>query len=362
MNKRQIDNIFMNFFDTYYILEYSGMEIEDRYMKITQKEQDEALKRIMTKIESDDEIYEYFSSKKYNSKFLNVYLNLMCYSSRVEDIKKLIEDRDILQIYIRQLIDLIKATGEKDYIKDCIENRSEELGLNEWDIIELMKAMGSEYVEYYIDTKSAELEFSSEALIELIKLTRKEYIENCIDNRMEEFGLNDEETYKTGLMELIRFASQEYIEKTIDNKRDILGLSHEELIIIMNLTSKKYLQNCIENRREELDLSHRDILNLIMATNDEEYIGSCIEKKREELDLQNEDIIELISTAKTRKCARNYIDRFYQGLKLNGKLTSTMNVPDNMTTGIEIESEGKNSWFIQSRISYMMCEDWDFKR
>lgn len=357
MNKGQIDKLFNSFSDREFLMEFA--DIDTDYNVMYEENYEKLLRKVMLKIESDEEIYKYFSSFRENPIYTYIYVQLMCYSTKVEDIKQCIEDSDDLNIYgFGQLANLIIATNDTEYIENCIEEwlRGKRYDLENWDILKLIKAMGEEYIEDCIENRKEEFDFSQEEFLELVKSANSKFISKYIEREKDNLSYIE-------LIELIKATKDsEYIESCIENRdtKFDFEFEHNDIINLIKLTRKQYIQSCIENRREELKLSHKDIMELLAATKDEEYICLCLEKRRTELGLDSSSLFELISMAETKKTARNYVESFYKGIRKEKSDKFVINLPETMTTGVEIESEGKRGKRILG-MTDMFGIDWECK-
>lgn len=258
MNKEQIDEILdaIIAIDVKKIIAVSGIKIEETMRQGNEKYK-ELLKKIMLKIEQGN--YNYFFSKRLEEKHVNAVALLLCYSNKVLDMKKIIEDAKQLKIKDTILIDLMIATRDSEYIKQILEDKDKMriLGINKF---------------YYI--------------IKLIKATNDtEYMRSIVEN-ME----------KREELKLYKFAIK-------------------DLIILMN--DKEYIKEIIidERKRKQLDLDEY-LIELTLAIGEPEYLDLLFEK----------------------------IENSYNSSLYN----QTINLPPNITIGIEIESEGIYSHLIEA--------------
>ena len=196
--------------------------------------------------------------------------------------KSCIADREVLKLGSYAVRDLIKATQDPDYIKRCIADR-ENLGLD---------------VVYVTDL--------------ILNMQDKEFMKSCIANR---------EVLKLGsyaIRDLIKATQDpDYIKKCIAD-RENLGLDVDYVTdLILNTQGKEFMKSCIADR-ESLGLNTSTAVKLILLTGDLEYIEEC-KKNAAKLKLEQEDVEKLsVFTKKTN-----------------------INLPPEMTIGIEIETEGE---------------------
>ena len=243
-------------------------------------------------------------------------------------------------------ISLIFSINDVEYTKECIAN--EKLGLSVGDKIRLIASIND--VEYTKECIANEkLGLSVDAKITLIaSINDVEYTKECIAN--EKLGLSVVD--KTSLIALIN--DVEYTKECIANER--LGLGADvKTGLIRQINDVEYTKECIANEKLGLDADYKIIL--IVSTKDKEYMKSFVENE----DIASYDKVKLIGRMKdveyTKECIANeklrlnekeklqlvlltedeeYIDK---SLNLNNDIKK-INLPDNMTIGVEIEAEG----------------------
>ena len=314
-----------------------------------------------------------------------------------------------LDLSDRQVLSLIMETKDSAYIKNCIENRREEFSLSHFDVVSLiMQIEDSEYKKECLENRE-KLELNSYDIRNIIRDIRdSNYIEDCIDNRKKELGLNS-----FAIMNLLKsIDDSDYIKNFIDNRREELGRNSRNLFeLIKKVKDQDYIKNCIENRREELDLNSSQVFELIQEINDQDYVKNCIENKIEELNLHPIYVFELIQEIKDKDYIKNWIDNKREELNLSSKNTTDLlirindpeyvrnyiregekngirdeelkvlkiiyekdylnnilkndtidkiNLPPEMTIGIEIESIGKNVDILQT-FSTQLLGEWTCK-
>ena len=287
--------------DLSYILEkYLKMEVpKDADAKDFKNEKVLKLwKELMDKIENGD--YNYFWQLITND---NIELmNLMIFSSRIDDIKFLVEHREKFQLDTDYVTRLILATKDSKYIEECVENR-EKLGLKAKNVVELIReTRDAKYIQSCIENRES-LGLNIREIIGLIKSTKDvKYVQYCIENR-EKLGLN-----VIYMRELIQSTKDvEYIKHCIENRED-LELSDVDVGALIRATNDaEYIKNCIRNRKE-LRLNIFIIRILIKATQDIEYIKHCI-ANRESLGLDMLDTMNLIMETQDKEyfkeCVKN---------------------------------------------------------
>lgn len=325
-------------------------------------------KDLMSKIERGD--YNHFLQLIKNNH--DHLILLMKFSSKSEDIKSLVEDSDKLGIPEYEVLDLIKATHDVEYIKSCISDRKE-YGMPLHNIVQLIKStQDSEYIKKCIKENSKDLGLPLYEIVDLIKTTKdSEYIKECIADK-EKFRLlpND-------IIELIKSTQDnDYIKECVKN-RTKLNLSKYYIVDLIKTTKdQEYIKKCIENT-VELGLLNYGIVDLIKAAQDMEYVKKCI-ADRKKIGIGQKGVIDLIKFTQDKeyikKCITdmefiredksttvelilasgdiNFIQDCENSLNLEQKdieklrmftTESKINLPPNMTIGIEIETEGKEN-------------------
>ena len=307
MNSKEIDDVIdaITSEDFEKILMYADIEIKDNR---TAKEflfdegKNIAFQKIMSKIENGD--YEYFISLKDSLKATNVDVIaiLMQFSSKKDDIKELVEENRKFNFRDIELINLIKATNDPEYIKEFIENKSrrEEIDLFLWpdQIIDLIIATKDvEYIKSYIEDFEKRiymnLMIEEDELISLIKGTGdSDYIKNLIQNsdRRKEVGLFF--CSITDFVQLIISTKDiDYIKSFIENKKIKYKFASEDFEDVMDEKDESKYKNSIigdMKKREEYQLLYGSLFDLIEATHDEEYIKEYIEdkNKRSNIDVE----------------------------------------------------------------------------
>ena len=216
-------------------------------------------------------------------------------------------------------IELIISTNDKEYIKECISNRK--LGLDNNSKIELIASTNDkEYTKECIS--NGKLGLDNKSKVKLIALTNDvEYTKECIGN--EKLGLDS-----NGKIELIISTNdKEYIKECISNRK--LGLDNNSKIeLIASTNDKEYTKECISNGK--LGLDNKSKVRLIAKMNDVEYTKECIENEKLGFDKKEKFQLALLTEDE------EYIDK---SLNLNNDIKK-INLPDNMTIGVEIEAEG----------------------
>ena len=291
MNKEEIDELFIAY------TSYSDREFEkvfSKYAEISGNEYhntsdiEQGYKTIMSKIEQGD--YEYFISKGKSRETINLYLILICNSSKKENIKKMEEDflksEKVIEFGIDKEVikELIKTTENiEEYL--TLENITK-FNFNSYDITDLIKATGN--VQKYL-LKGQDEEDIQFNIVNIIKESGK--IEECLTHEnIKKYGL---EVYVT---ELIKESGkiEEYLTLEKVQEYRNYGLDITELVRATG-NIKKYLFK-YQIQDENSKFLYLTIANIIKAEGRiEEYLTP---EKIKELDLEDYEIGALINELK----------------------------------------------------------------
>lgn len=241
-----------------------------------------------------------------------------------------------------KIVDLIVATRDNNYIHEAIEKRKEYKFAN-GGIVKLVESLQEpDYTKEVVEQKEEygiKSPFDLERLIE--STNDAEYIKRIISNK---------EFYEFSFSEIadLVIATQDnnYIKEYIDTNKNIVPT-----FTIANLIGStkdiKYIKECIE-KKEENGFCLSDIVKLVSATQDIEYIKQCMER----YEFANKDIEKLLVVIKDKDRIRDFIyNREEYGIYNSDKVLynpdvenyeteQNIDLPDSMTVGIEIESEG----------------------
>ena len=248
-------------------------------------------------------------------------------------IDKCIEKRQELCLLSFDLPEIITSSKDPEFIKKYIKRRREfNFGEDDLEIL-IAATKDSKYIfecienEYYYGLSSKNIRTLA------YQIKDSKYRKKCVE-RYGEFGFDTDD-----LLILIQgIKDSEYIYKCCIEGREEYGFKDVD---IRNLARKIkdpiYLKKCIENR-QELGLNLNDILHLIIKTKDKEYIESFVNTGKEEFGFDDKDINKLaLVSGKT-----DYINSLIQE-------GAQINLPTNMTIGMEIESIGEESQWIKNK-------------
>lgn len=331
MNSEQIDDLIDAIASDDYdrILMYADIEIKDNrtarefYMEVGKEK---ILPSIMKKIEEGD--YNYFLSieDSINVTSVHALVKLMLYSSKEEDIKNIIQNCQKFDLKDDDVVDLIKATKDIDYIKSFVEDKENrnKIDLVLWSdqVIDLIIATRDiDYIKNLIEDIDKRIEINllveEEDLIKLIKATNdSDYIKEFIESNEKREKCGVYISYAKDFVDLIIATKDvDYIKSFINCENIDNGFSFEEFQDLIEATNDpKYIESIIEDeqKREELQLSYEEIFGLIEATNDKEYIKEYIEngEKRRKLNLEFDSLkaIFLIKSLEDAEYIKDFIN------------------------------------------------------
>lgn len=268
------------------------------------------------------------------------------------------------QITIRDLVRLVSATKDIDVIKQHIEREKERI--KGYSMVALIQATESpEYIKQCSEDET--FKFSFEQKAELIIATQNsEYIRSFIEENKMQIRLSTNEEIKRSLIEAT--VNADYIKKCIED--DAISCSMETRIYLIQKTNNPNTikQFIIKYLRY---LKQKDKIQLIKSVGEIEYFKQCIydnlfgltEDEKLELMLllviQDKDFVlqclndeELCLSAPLKIVLAQVLGESELKQTLikqceNEIIEPRIELPEGMTIGIEIESEGKFSIFLK---------------
>ena len=392
--------------------ELAGMEMA--YSKRNLEKYSEELSRRITAIVEEND-FEYFLTKnKGDEKDIDVFFYILMHSSKTESIKACLKDiKYYPSVRYDDIIELIMATKDPEYIRNAIENyqdfgidynsatvlirRTKDVELAKkqlekaeeqiktqseetqtiWDDWSLDIDLSQSYISgkaianlaatvndrnvmlYYIENaikyslieddivflirkindpeiteqylNNDEFEFSKYNIIKMIKATKdKDFIGKYIKNEEMQFSIDE----KIDLLSAV--SDNEWIENYIRGTES--GFSSEDILKFLNVTGNLELVKQYMIKRDEFGFSKEQIFGLIQGLNDKELTLECI-SEYEKYGLASEDANRL----------RVIYDGFYRNQILQWvEISEKINLPPEMTIGVEIECVGKMSPFLQA--------------
>lgn len=264
------------------------------------------------------------------------------------------------QITIRDLVRLVCATKDIDLIKQYIERDKKRI--KGYSMVALIQATESpEYIKQCSEDETFKFSFEQKAKL-IIATQNFDYIRSFIEENKMQIGLSTNEEIKRSLIEAT--ADADYIKKCIED--GAISCSMETRIYLIRKTNnpdaiKQFIIKYLRYLRSE------DKIQLIKAVGESEYLKQCIyynlfgltEDEKLELMLmlviQDKDFVlqclndeELCLSAPLKIVLAQVLGKSEIKLTLikqceNENVETKIELPEGMTIGIEIESEGKFS-------------------
>lgn len=289
----------------------------------------------------------------------------------VEFLKTCIKKRNELDLNKNQIVEIIKKTNDIKFIKKCIFNKEQFgfLGMHIFDLIKEIEDVNFLKKCIYLNDKLKLESYMIKGLINVIddeKFTKK-----CIID-YKKIGINSYTT--VNLIETLN--DEKFTKKCILNNKK-LGLDSNLIKgLTAKLKNKKDIKEVI-SKAKKIGLSSNDIISLIKLIGNEKYTQKCILKAKK-IGLESCDITELIVNIKDRKfvndCIKNYNkiginkndyhymqilydDNYFKETELQ-KTKTKINLPPEMTIGMEIESCGRSKDLME-RLRDKFFTDWN---
>lgn len=356
MNANEIDELFEAIAVEDYpkILEMLDYKVEkDDARDFYSKNKREIIKTALKRIEEGD--FQYFWNKrKHQGASIEVFFILASGISDNKYLFQILEDKELIKkCEATQIVNMIIATKDTQYIKSILEDEEKrnELKLYTFHVIDILKNIKDPYyIKYLINYKDAreKLGIKSERyLVELIKiLDDQEYMIWVIED--EEFRQKIGISSNGSIVKLLNeIKDEEYVKNIIESEklRTKYGIGPTYMKeILKNINDPGYIRFIIKYKKEELGLDSSDIIDILKESKDTEFIKSIIKGEIEGFELTEKEQDELISTFPEE--AANKL----KSLEIEKEFTDserTIKLPENMTIGVEIESEGRHSLLIK---------------
>ena len=213
-----------------------------------------------------------------------------------------------------RVVDLIKATGDPEYIKETwIENvacrqelRRQNIFLDEAELIKTVEEKEPGYIKELLENleKMKALEIYDAAAVELIKTVEEKepgYIKELLENVEKMKALK---IYVNRVVELIKTVGDpEYIKECLENveKMQAFGINGDKAVeLIKTVGDPEYIKECLGDpeKMEALGIYGNIAVELIKTVEEKEpgYIKELLEseEKMQELGIDDYGVIELI--------------------------------------------------------------------
>ena len=218
-----------------------------------------------------------------------------------------------------RVVDLIKATGDPEYIKETwIENvacrqelRRQNIFLDEAELIKTVEEKEPGYIKELLENleKMKALEIYAAAAVELIKTVEEKepgYIKELLENVEKMKALK---IYVNRVVELIKTVGDpEYIKECLENveKMQAFGINGDKAVeLIKAVGDPEYIKECLENveKMQAFGINDYIAVKLIKTVGDPEYIKECLEnvEKMKALKIYDDAAVELIKTVEEKE-------------------------------------------------------------
>lgn len=325
-------------------------------------------------------------------------------SLKVEEADEYIKNAVRLRLFSRDILDIIKATGNIEYMRECAQNPNIELkGMDRVNLLlsigdrELIKqCLRREDLELYsackvILIKSLEdpeeimeclmgdklLLISSEKVDIILSVGDPEFILKCLKNQTLGLYASDklklvselkdkemikkvlgDKTFNINEVEVIKILGDiDYAKQCLRDKTVGL-LSYQKVALIKYINDVDFTKECIEAADLAIDLFGK--VELIKTIGDKNYTKKCVMDNKIGLDSENK--VTLLKSIKEPEEIRECIRDEELGLTTKEKIllaletddkelvkeivgqptkaTRKIKLPERMTFGVEIETEG----------------------
>ncbi len=428
MDKRKIiDKIIYSYkYDEIDVL-WEMAEMEATYSeKNLEKYVDEFTRRIATIIEEND--FEYFFTRKIEAdKDLDVFLLILMHSSKTEKIKEFLKDIKNTSIKYSDIVELILATKDPEYIRNAIE-KYQDFGIdyNSATILirrtkdvelakrhleraeEQLESQSQESTSLFEDDWSLDLDISQnyisgQSIVNLLVTVNDKNIILKYLEELEKYSFTEDnitslinkikdpeitaqylENYKAdfsryNIIKMIkaigektfisRYIGDSELQFSIEEKIDLLsvvsdnewvedymrdsksGFTSEDILQFLKSTDNIALVKQYMAKRDLYGFTQEQIFGLIQAINDKKLTLDCM-SNCENYGLSNEDANKLRIIYDT-----NYRNETLQDNRILGKI----NLPPEMTIGVEIECVGKMCPFLQAE-GKKILDGWKVKQ
>ena len=190
----------------------------------------------------------------------------------------------------------------------------------------------------------------------ILSTNDKEFIKSIIEDKekIEEFE------YEDIFSLIIATEDTEYIKGILKDKekREEFNFKQQDFFRLIELINdSEFLKKEIIEKNEEFNFEPHDVLRLIELTNDSEFIKKEITEIKDKFNLDQYEMFKLIVSTNDVE----YINSFIEGIESDTKKNNQkINLPSNMTIGMEIESEGSNSSVIEE-LTNVIAKGWKCK-
>lgn len=311
-------------------------------------------KETMHQIENNSELLEYFKKEAtIDGKYQGNVWELIAYAEKTENVDYFLNNSaqyGEIAVISDDVIRMLIATKDIDYIDRYILNNN--VLVLPYEKIEFFKEINDiEYIKKCIkERKKYKLDIYS--ISQIIEEKDERMLKDLINNR-EYYEFDNNEL--TSL--IIDTNDMKYINEVIKD-REKYGLSKYNLVdlmrtvqIIKSSTNKELIEYYIKENQAIYNFTIPEIAKIVTLDSNSEFLKSCMQK--EYFSVQDKMFMALKS--ENSQMIQQFVDENEEKTEVKRKI----NLPENMTIGIEIESEGKQSEFIRDLEKFY--KDWIIK-
>lgn len=354
MNQEEIDKIFQAYLygDNIYLWNLAGMEYnpydyeEKKYIDkqlSLMEEYDIVLRKIAQEIEKGD--FQYFLTK-ISEEEIDFFIDILLQTSKNEEKKKMVYNTEVDSFNKTKLI---KSINDNEFTKKCILDR---IYLEQEDIYNLISELNDN--NFAIECVKKNILSSDNFTDYVVQSKNQQLMKNCIENN-NEYGILSSDIFKL----LKNIEDVEFIKKCIRNLNELKSIS--KVILILDINEQEFTEECIINFKE-YKILYRYILGLLETINNLDIIKRII-KERNKIELSSSNIVVTLVRIDNKDFIKECMEKpeeyginedglntlkiIYDENYLNNKLQqkeymNELDLPSEMTLGIEIESIGEN--------------------
>ena len=354
MNQEEIDKIFQAYLygDNIYLWNLAGMEYnpydyeEKKYIDkqySLMEEYDIVLRKIAQEIEKGD--FQYFLTK-ISEEEIDFFIDILLQTSKNEEKKKMVYNPEVDSFNKTKLI---KTINKNEFTKKCILDR---IYLEQEDIYNLISELNDN--NFAIECVKKNILSSDNFTDYVVQSKNQQLMKNCIENN-NEYGILSSDIFKL----LKNIEDVEFIKKCIRNLNELKSIS--KVILILDINEQEFTEECIINFKE-YKILYRYILGLLETINNLDIIKRII-KERNKIELSSSNIVVTLVRIDNKDFIKECMEKpeeyginedglntlkiIYDENYLNNKLQqkeymNELDLPSEMTLGIEIESIGEN--------------------
>lgn len=321
-------------------------EIEEVIKQIEQK--------TMHQIEENSELLEYFKKEaSADGKYQGNVWELITYAQKKENVDYFLNNSNQygeIAVLSEDIIKMLIATKDIKYIDTYILNNN--VLVLPYEKIEFFKEINDiEYLKNCIkERKKYKLDIYS--VVQIIMEKDELSVENFIKNRMYyEFDNNE----LTALV--IATNDTKYLNEAIINRKkyNLSTYNLAELIrtvqVIKSLTTKELIEYYIKENQPTYNFSTSEIAKIVTLDSNPEFLKSCMKKEY----FSEDDKMFMALKSQDEEIIQQFVDEHEE----KNEEVKKIDLPENITIGVEIESEGKQSEFIRDLEKFY--KDWIIK-